>query len=158
MLGLELDPHIDEAPSKGGMGVKIYHKGKICHVGNDLGESLEGMGCLSKAVRDNRLVFGVGMGDASMPVEFGAVIGQGRRLIAFLAEPERHDKHDCTIMLSGVGGYQGDSGKVVLDVDSQTQLCKHNPFMGEGVKHVVLEGNSSGLGLEGKGGLLSYTT
>jgi len=69
-LGLELEPQVDETPLKGGLGVKVIHKRYVCPTVNDLGVSLEGVGCLVDVVRDNFPKTGAGLGEENMLVYF----------------------------------------------------------------------------------------
>jgi hypothetical protein len=136
---------MEEAHSKGGMGVKSCLKGNNYPIGYDLGECLEGTSCLSEATKDFCLASGAGVGEANLLVELGEVKELGR-------DSERQFKHDCSVLNLGDGGSQGDSCLVVLGGDSQTHSCEHNHFMGERVIHVVTERNSIVFGEEGNEG------
>jgi hypothetical protein len=66
--------------------------------GNSSGMGLEGKGdCISYATT----------------IEGNDILVLG----TFIDEPDRNDKTDYTVMHSGDGGSQGDSGREVLDVD-----------------------------------------
>jgi hypothetical protein len=91
-LGLELDTEVGEIPLKGGMGVKVLHRREVCPIVNDMRESLEGVGCIVKDVRDNFSMVVVGLGEANLPVDFVVETRQGTRLISLIVDSTSKDR------------------------------------------------------------------